>query len=144
METIGNLSPFLLSEEDTMIFENDLKTNCLNIDFWGLEKTFKTFRLSNHSDYEDFIEQAKEIFSLFNNPDLGIGFDKVASFNSRCIACSFGTKVNAYQISYFKKENSFKINYTGAFAINLKIKNGKLSEFAFCNGFLNQKEVQEI
>lgn len=144
METTQILSSFLLSKNDTLNFESDLNLNCMNVDFMGLVKTFIKFNLSNHQDYKDFIQQAEEIFNLLNNEDLAIGLEKVTPFNSICIACSFGKKVNAYQVSYYKLEHNFRINYTGVYAINLKIEEGMLLEFAFCNAFLSQKEIQKI
>ena len=85
---------------------------------------------------KDFLNQGKEIFTKYNNPNIKV--ITITSHQTKCVACTFGRTVKGYQIQYEKLENGLTLIMSFTFAINLDIKENRLIDFGFCNAFLNQ------
>jgi hypothetical protein len=134
----------ILSILDTFEFIRDLDFALVNCDTKKLYETFKKANLLNHYETKDFLAMGNYIFNKYNNSVENIELINVQDRISKCIACSFGKTVKAYDARYKKKESSISVIYTSSFAINLEINNGELVDFGWCNAFLNKKEINEL
>jgi hypothetical protein len=144
MENIKIAKPHLLTESDTINFVHELNSACLLINFYFVKQLISKFNLQNDKDSQVFMDDCKAIFTKFNNYSEQINYTLVRKFDSRCIACSFGKNVSAYEVNYEKNIQGVKILYKGSFAISLTIQNGRLLDFAFCNAFLSEIEVKKL
>ena len=98
----------------------------------------------NYDDIDDFLVQAELIFKEFK---VKSNVRSVNFHDSKCIACSFGRTVTAYEVFYTKSEDgilSNRIVYKKRFAINTQIIDGHLADFAWCNAFLSKEEMNEL
>ena len=121
----------------------------LKTDFMGLIEVINKFQLKNYKqeDYNDFITVAKEEHHFwFENP-LEIKIKSVETFESKCIACSFGKTVKAYNLTFLKMKDEnllSRLFYQRSFAFNFEIINSELVDFGWCHAFLEKKEMVEI
>ena len=144
MEAVSKFSPPLLNNVDTINFVREIKIAFTTINYNLLHSTVDKYQLKNNIDIKEFLSDAQEVFLKFNNSLDKTSFSSVTPFNTNCIACSFGSKVDAYKIEYEKRMGGLIINYEGSFAIRLEIKNHNLTDIAFCNAFLSEKDIQKL
>jgi hypothetical protein len=139
----------MLNAEDTLLFLSEMDKLCNKMEFntitnFILKTNFKTFE---QEDINDFIDRAKEEHKLWYENPLDVKVTSIAPFNSKCIACSFGKTVKAYQVTYNKMNDKIlpgQFIYSRGFAIKFEIINGELNDFAWCNLFLNKNESDEL
>lgn len=139
----------MLTAQETQLFIKEIEEKCLKVDFIGLIETLNKYPLKNvnQEDYKDFITQAKIEHIFWYKNSLGITINSVQSFESKCIACSFGKTVKAFNVEYRKMNDTKlpgRIVYQKSFALNFEIKNNVLIDFGWCNAFLEQEEMKEI
>lgn len=136
----------LLSVHQTKRFLHELDLACRILDSDFLENTMKRLNLLDRKDAIDFLEESKERLDFWKDELPAIKIKNVTSFNSRCIACSFGKNVKVYQVEYEKNLSGIpsKVNYTNNFGINLQLKKGELIDFAWCNAYLKEEEMEEL
>lgn len=134
----------LLSIQDTFEFTKNLDLALRSVDIQKLKDAFIKGNLLSHIEAKDFLLQGDNTFKKYHNPEEGVQLISVADRNTKCSACTFGKTVRAYDVKFKKKESFIYIIYTSSFAINLKIINGELYDYAWCNFFLNKKEMEDF
>lgn len=67
----------------------------------------------------------------------------VTTFQTKCIACSFGKKVNGYEIQSVVKDCE-NIRFTTKTALYFDITGGELLDFGWCNAFLSRQEFDQL
>ncbi|RTY89645.1 hypothetical protein [Flavobacterium sp. GT3R68] len=137
----------LLPAIKTSEFVNELVAVCKQVDFKKLKNTFNKFKLQNHPDFIDFINQGEHNFGLFNNIDKGFEVVSTETHESKCSFCSLGKTVIGFNVNYKKNKDSrlpSRIIYANSFAVNLEIKNGYLYEFGWCNSFLSKEQMKQL
>ena len=139
----------LLTAQETQLFIKEMEKKCLKVDFIGLIEILNKYPLKNFNqeDYVDFITQAKMEHQFWHENAVEIKINSVQSFESKCIACSFGKTVKAFSVE-FRKMNETKlpgrIVYQKSFALNFEINNHALMDFGWCNAFLEQEEMKVL
>lgn len=139
----------LLTVQETQLFIKEMEKKCLKVDFIGLIEILNKYPLKNFNqeDYNDFISQALKEHQFWHKNPLEVKINAVQSFESRCIACSFGKTVIAFSVE-FRKMNDTKlpgrIVYQKSFALNFEIKNNELIDFGWCNKFLEHEEMKVL
>lgn len=139
----------LLTAQETQLFIKEIEEKCMKVDFIGLIEILNKYPLKNvnQEDYKDFVTQAKMEHHFWHENAVEIKIYSVQSFESKCIACSFGKTVKAFSVE-FRKMNDTKlpgrIVYQKSFALNFEIKNNELIDFGWCNAFLEKKEMIEL
>jgi hypothetical protein len=139
----------MLTAQETLLFIKEVEEKCIKVNFKGLIEILYKYPLKsvNQEEYKDFISQAKKEHQFWHENAMEIKINSVQSFESKCIACSFGKTVKAFSVE-FRKMNDTKlpgrIVYQKSFALNFEIKNNELIDFGWCNAFLEQKEMKEI
>lgn len=136
-------SPPILTAHDTLKFlkQTDLSFRLLDAGF--LSEVLENFQLHQLPEGPDFLEEAWQHLGFWEtgNP---VRIEEVTSFDSRCIACSFGKTVRAYEVNYSQallaEKNSPRVHYTRSFAVNYLLDKGLLVDFAWCNGFLEKED----
>jgi hypothetical protein len=69
----------------------------------------------------------------------------VEEFQTKCIVCVFGKKVNGYRIFYsVPGSGGSRTYYKREFAVNFQLKDEKLTDFGWCNAFLNQQDLEDL
>lgn len=131
------------------MFIGEVEEKCIKVDFKGLIEILNKYPLKNvnQEEYKDFIYQAKREHQFWHENAMEIKINSVQSFESKCIACSFGKTVKAFNVQFLKlKDDKLpgRIVYKKNFAINFNIKDNELIDFGWCNAFLEQKEMKEI
>lgn len=121
----------LLTAQDTQWVINEIASCCIKLDFMGLIEIITKYPLKNLTpdDYNEFIAQAKEEHLFWHENPLGIEIKSVNAFESKCIACSFGKTINAFNVQFLKmKDNRLpgRIVYKKSFAINFEIEGNEL------------------
>jgi len=139
----------MLTAQETLLFIREVEEKCMKVDFIGLIEILNKYPLKNinQEDYNDFISQASKEHQFWHENAMEIKIYSVQSFESKCIACSFGKTVKAFSVE-FRKMNDIKlpgrIVYQKSFALNFEINNNELIDFGWCNAFLEQEEMKEI
>lgn len=139
----------LLTTQETQLFIKEMEEKCMKVDFIGLIEILNKYPLKNinQEDYNDFISQALKEHQFWHENAVEIKIYSVQSFESKCIACSFGKTVKAFSVE-FRKMYDIKlpgrIVYQKSFALNFEINNHELIDFGWCNAFLEQEEMKEI
>lgn len=139
----------LLTAQEAQLFIKEIEEKCMEVDFIGLIEILNKYPLKNinQEDYNDFISQASKDHQFWHENAMEIKINSVQSFESKCIACSFGKTVKAFSVE-FRKMNDIKlpgrIVYQKNFAINFEIKNNELIDFGWCNKFLEYHEMIEL
>jgi hypothetical protein len=100
----------LLTVQETQLFINEIEEKCLKVDFIGLIEILNKYPLKNFNqeDYNDFISQVLKEHQFWHENAMEIKINSVQSFESKCIACSFGKTVKAFSIE-FRKMNDIKL-----------------------------------
>jgi hypothetical protein len=138
--TISKSKTPLLNADQTIAFMNDIIVACQKVDFIPVMEVVYKYNLQHHHEIEDFIEGAHLIMDNWKEPESRNEIREVTMHDSRCIACVFGKTVKVFHIEY----NVFGLIYNKEFALNLDIQQGLLMDFAWCNGFLNKKDLSEL
>lgn len=131
----------LLNSEQTEKFLQSIDSAMHSFDLVEIIKVIFDFKLTNAPDIDDFLNQAKGMTKVSDKYETIV--KNVTTFQTKCIACSFGKTVNGYEIQSAVKgcEN---IRYTTKTALYFDIVDGELYDFGWCNGFLSKEEVSEI
>lgn len=148
-KTQSEVKLVMLNAENTKLFLKDIEGVCKKLDFISLLKTFEKypFKNINFEEYTSFIDQAKYEINFWNNDPLDIKIKSVEEYDSKCIFCSIGKTVKAYNIKYLKmKDESLpgRIVYKKSFAINFEIIDNELIGFSWCNKFLDINETMNL
>lgn len=131
----------LLNSEQTEKFLQRIDLAIQSFDLVEIIKVIFDFKLTNAPDIRDFLDQAKIVTQVSDKYETII--KSVTSFETKCIACSYGKTVNGYEIQSVVKglENLRFINKT---ALYFDISGGELLDFGWCNAFLTREEVYEL
>jgi len=138
--TISKSDTPLLNAAQTKAFLNDIIDACQSVDIIPVLDVVHKYNLQHHHEIEEFIEGAHLIMDIWKDTDNRTKIRKVTMHNSRCIGCVFGKTVRVFHIEY----NESGLIYNKEFALNLDIQEGLLMDFAWCNGFLNKKDLSEL
>ena len=112
-----------------------------SFDYVEFVKVIFDFKLNNAPDIDDFLSQAKVVTKVSDKYETIV--KNVISFQTKCIACSFGKTVNGYEIQSAVKDCK-NIRYVTKVALYFDITGGELYEFGWCNAFLCREEVDEF
>lgn len=135
----------ILSKEETMKFINQIDLACRLLDAQVLKWVVEKFDLYELEDSPEFLEDAVDKLEFWKNKDSPVQIKTVGSFETKCIACVFGKKVDGYLVSYYEeKTNGFKVHYEQQFAVNFQLKEGQLTDFGWCHSFLYKEEVDQV
>ncbi|GAB2765758.1 hypothetical protein [Salinimicrobium soli] len=138
-------SKSLLSKQDTSKFmkQADLACKLLDPDF--LTEVVHNFKLEDLEDTPEFLEDAEEKLFSWREEKKGLQILEVENFDTRCVACIYGTKVTGYRIHYsIPGPEGTRIHYCREFALHFQLKDGCLTDFGWCNAFLDSEEITEI
>lgn len=138
----------LLTAQDTKWIINEIASCCIKLDFMGLIEIITKYPLKNLTpdDYNEFIGQAKEEHFFWHENSFELEIKSVKAFESKCIACSFGKTINAFNVQFLKLKDDRlprRIVYKKSFALNFEIEGNELVDIGWCNAFLEEKEVGE-
>ena len=135
----------ILSEADTLKFIKQIDLACKLLDPEFLTEVVQKFQLENLEDSPEFLENAREKFLLWRKNEKVLQVNKVEEFHTRCIVCVYGKKVNGYRIHYsIPGPEGGRIHYVREIAVNFEIHNEQLTDFGWCNAFLNQQELEDL
>ena len=138
------ISP-ILSKEETRKFINQIDLACRLLDAQVLALVVEKFNLHELEDSAEFLQDAIEKLEFWKNQERPVQIKDVSAFKSKCIACVFGKKVKGYSVNYFEEMgDGYKINYERQFAINFQLTDGQLTDFGWCNAFLDPIEIKEL
>ncbi len=135
----------ILSEEDTLKFMKQIDLACRLLDESFLAETVHKFKLGHLEDSPEFLEDAKEKFQFQREDHEKLQVEKVEDFTSRCIVCVYGKKVMGYRIHFsVPGPGCSRIHYAREIAINFELRDGRLTDFGWCNAFLNKQDLEDI
>ena len=139
----------MLTAQETRLFIREVEEKCIKVNFKGLIEILYKYPLKsvNQEDYNDFITQASMEHQFWHENAMEIKINLVQSFESKCIACSFGKTVKAFSVEFRKmKDNKLpgRIVFQKSFALNFEIKNNELIDFGWCNKFLEHEEMKVL
>lgn len=139
----------LLTTQDTQCIINEIASCCVNLDFMRLIEIITKYPLKNltPNDFIEFDAKAKEEHHFWHENPLVLEIKSVNAFESKCIACSFGKTVKAFNVQFLKlKDDKLpgRIVYKKSFAINFDIKDNEIIDIGWCNAFLEEKEIVEF
>ena len=134
----------ILSEADTLKFIKQIDLACKLLDPEFLTEVVQRFQLEKLEDTPEFLEDARE--KLFSwREKKGLLVEEVEEFTTRCIVCVYGKKVKGYRIHYsIPGPEGSRIHYVREIAINYEIHKGHLTDFGWCNAFLNKQELEDL
>lgn len=139
----------LLTTQDTQCVINEIASCCIKLDFMGLIEIITKYPPKNLTpdDFSEFVAKAKEKHHFWQENPLVLEIKSVNTFESKCIACSFGKKVKAFNVQFLKLKDAKlpgRIVYKISFAINFDIKDNEIIDIGWCNAFLEEKEIVEF
>ena len=135
----------ILSKEETKKFINQIDLACRLLDAQVLKWVVEKFDLHELEDSPEFIYDAVEKLEFWKDQKFPVQIKEVGSFETKCIACVFGKKVKGYLVTYSREmNNGGKINYKRQFAVNFQLADGQLTDFGWCNAFLDPMEMKEL
>lgn len=135
----------ILPFQNTQKFIKCLDSALMSVDIKKLKEVFERVELTTHSETNDFLSLGKYLFKKYTSIQQDIEIVKVEKRETRCIACSLGKAVLAYDITYKKIYSSFSVICLSSYAINLDINDkGELMEFAWCNAYLSKEEMNDF
>ncbi len=135
----------VLTIENTTKFIRQVDLACKLLDVEFLTEVVQKFKLEHLEDTFEFLKDAKEKLSLWQEEQNGSRVHVVEEFNTRCIACVYGKKVNGYRIQYSTSgPEGARIHYVRAIAVNFQIVEDRLTDFGWCNAFLDKEEMIEF
>lgn len=135
----------LLSKEETVKFINQVDLACRLLDAQFLKGVVQKFSLNELEDSVDFLSDAIDNLEFWKRKKSVVRVKEVKKFDTNCIACVFGKKVNGYLVSYSEeRQEGFKINFEKQFAVNYQLEDGQLTDFGWCHAFLNKKEIDQL
>ncbi|WP_300436014.1 hypothetical protein [Christiangramia sp.] len=135
----------ILSKEETEKFIKQIDLACRLLDAQVLKWVVEKFDLHKLEDSPEFLEDAVDKLEFWKKKESPVQIKTVGSFETKCIACFFGKKVNGYLVSYYEeKPEGFKVHYERQFAVNFQLKEGQLTDFGWCHAFLYKEEVDQV
>jgi hypothetical protein len=135
----------ILSKQETLKFINQIDLAIRLLDAQVLKWVVEKFGLHKLEDSLEFLEDAEDKLEFWKKKESSVQIKMVDSFETKCIACVFGKKVNGYLVSYYEeKPYGFKVHYERQFAINFQLKEGQLTDFGWCHAFLYKEEVDQV
>ena len=135
----------ILSKADTQKFLKQIDLACKLLDEKFLAEVVQKFELEQWEDTPEFLEDAYEKFYAWRENEKGLQVNQVEEFNTRCIACVFGKKVQGYRIFYsVPGPGGSRTYYQQEFAVNFQLKEEGLTDFGWCNAFLNKQELEDL
>lgn len=140
-----NVTTPILSKEETKKFINQIDLACRLLDAEVLRWVVEKFNLAGLEDSPEFLADAIEKLEFWKHQKRPVKIKQVGSFETKCIACVFGKSVKGYLVSYSEEmEEGFKVHYERQFAINFQLVEGRLTDFGWCNAFLEVEEIKEL
>lgn len=139
------ISKPILTKDETEKFIKQIDLACRLLDAQVLKWVLRRFNLHDLEDSYEFMEDAIDKLEFWKNKESPVQIKTVGSFETKCIACVFGKKVNGYLVSYVEeKPNGYKVHYERQFAVNYQLKDGRLTDFGWCHSFLSKEEIDHI
>lgn len=135
----------ILSEVDTLKFIKQIDLACRLLDEDSLKAVIYKFDLEHLEDSPEFLEDTKEKFRLSQDTNTDPLIEKIEGFTTRCIVCVYGKKVRGFRI-HFSVEGAggSRIHCTREIAINFELRDGRLTDFGWCNAFLNKQDLEDL
>lgn len=125
--------------EKTKDFLEDLEIACKTMEVDLFVKLFIKYDLYYNEEYQEVLNLIKHITSDWNKSELGTELIEVSKFDSKCIFCNIGKKVNGYKWIYIHKLDTIPRNrfiYASQIAFFFEYENNQLIEFGVCNGYI--------
>lgn len=142
--TIIKLKREYFNLETTKSFLKDLEMTCKTMEVDLFVKLFIKYDLYYDEEYREVLDLIINITGNWYNPDIGTELLEITTFDSKCIFCKIGKKVNGYQWTYVNRLDAFPNNryiYASEIAFIFEYENNKLIEFGVCNGYLDKEEI---
>ena len=137
-------TPILL-EADTLKFIKQIDLACKLLDPEFLNEVVQRFKLENLEDSPEFLQDARGKLLTWRDNEPGLQITEVEEFTTRCIACVYGKTVNGYRIHYsIPGPGKSRIHYAREIAVNFQLNKGRLTDFGWCNAFLNPEEMDQL
>lgn len=136
----------LLNEVKTKLFVEEILQSCQSLSFDNIYTLIVEYEIQNwdKEDSEEFYEILEEYINEWKENELIQSIDNIEPFETNCIACFFGKKVNAFNVTATQriiKNITSTYTYTKSFAVFFEIKNNELMEFGWCNAFIEKDEI---
>lgn len=137
--TIIKLKKEYFTLETTKSFLKDLEVACKTMEVDLFVKLFIKYDLYYDEEYQEVLDTIINITGNWYKPDLGTVLLDVTPFESKCIFCRIGRKVNGYKWNYKHTFESIPLNrvvYVNKIAFIFEYENNKLVEFGICNAYV--------
>lgn len=139
MSTILKLKKDYFTLETTQLFLKELEIACKTMNASLFEKLFINYDLYYDEEYREVLDMIIGITSNWYFPERGTKLHQVQPFESHCIFCEIGKKVNGYEWTYshcFDEYPSNMFVYSNKIGFILKYENEILAEFGICNSYV--------
>ena len=133
--------------ETTTDFLKDFELACKTMEVDLFVKLFIKYDLYYIEEYQEVLDLIKHITNDWNKPELGTELIEISKFDSKCIFCNIGKKVNGYKWTYMHKLDTFPRNrfvYASQIAFFFDFEDHHLIEFGVCNGYMDKEEIEQI
>ena len=131
----------LLKKLQTEAFLQSIDKAMQSFTFAEIFKVILDFHLTDAPDIDDFLNQAKILTKVSDKYETIV--KSVTTFQTRCIACSFGKAVNGYEIQSAVKDCE-NLRFIDKTALYFDITGGELLDFGWCNAFLLREDINEL
>lgn len=134
------------TKEVTTAFLKDHAIACKTMNLEDFVELFNKYDLSFVEDFNDIFETIKEITGRWYKPDLQTELiGGIEQFDSKCIFCEFGKKVNVYKWTYYHKQAPVKFEtFVSRIGFTFNIKDNQLIEYGVCNAFLDKDDMNRL
>lgn len=135
----------ILSKADTLKFLKQTDLACKLLDEKFLSEVVHKFKLEQWEDTQEFLSDARGIFFTWREKEKGLQVNTVEEFSTRCIACVLGKNVKGYSVYYsVPGPGGSRTYYQREFAVNFQLNEGRLTDFGWCNAFLNKQDLEDL
>jgi hypothetical protein len=137
--TIIKLKREYFTLETTKSFLKDLEMACKTMEVDLFVKLFIKYDLYYDEEYREVLDLIIHITGNWYKPDIGTELLEVTTFNSNCIFCKIGKKVNGYKWTYVNRLDESPKNrfiYANKIGFIFEYESNKLVEFGICNGYV--------
>ena len=142
--TTITLNKGYFTSEITKSFLKDLEMACKTMHVDLFVKLFISYDLYHNEEYREVLNLIKHIVSNWCKPERGTELIEVSKFESKCIFCNIGKKVNGYKWTYKHSLETIPLNrvvYASQIAFFFDFEDNQLIEFGVCNGYLDKNDL---
>lgn len=136
-----------LTVSETQSFILDFYKACEDMSEVTFQMLFVNYDLSYMEDYEMGKMEMIRVIKSINDLKSERTILQINPFETNCILCYIGKKVQGFEISYVNNAKSSSGNkdiYALNIAFYLEIRSQRLTDFSLCNAFLTPEDLDKI